>query len=95
MPANKKPRATVAVDVSAAAAAMGRIKTPKKAASSARNAEKARAAVPLEKLRENARKATAASAAKSALMTPEERSARARNAVLARWQKAKNSKDSK
>jgi hypothetical protein len=91
MPSDKQPRAPVEVDVSAAAAALGRIKTPKKAASSARNAKKARAAVPLEKLRENARKATAASAAKSALMTPEERSARARNAVLARWKKAKKS----
>jgi len=82
------------LEISQAAAAMGRIKTEKKTAASRRNIEKARNAVSLESLRNNAAKATAASAAKSRLLSPEERSERARRAVMARWNKARKAQDS-
>ena len=70
-----------------AAAALGRIKTPKKAASSAKNLEKARRMVKPENRIEKARKGAMAANAK---LTPAERSERARNAVLARWKKKEN-----
>ena len=82
------------LDISQAAAAMGRVKTEKKTASSRRNIEKARNAVSIDSLRKNAAKATAASAEKAKLLSPEERSERARRAVLVRWKKAKNPQDS-
>ena len=88
MPENKKPPAPVEVDVSAAAAALGRIKTPKKAAASRQNLCKAAASMTPEERSERAR---AANKARNKSMTPEERSERARNAVLARWKKAKKS----
>ena len=88
MPENKVPRAPVEVDVSAAAAALGRIKTPQKAAASRRNLCKATASMTPE---ERSARAKNANAARNKSMTPEERSERARNAVLARWNKAKKS----
>jgi len=87
MPENKVPRAP-APDISAAAAALGRIKTPKKAAASRQNLCKAAASMTPE---ERSARARAANKALNASMTPEERSARARNAVLARWNKSKKS----
>lgn len=85
-------RKEIPPEISTAAAALGRIKTAKKAESSRRNLEKANAALSPEMRRERARKAAAASSAK---LTPEERREKARRAVLARWKKAKNSKDNK